>query len=155
MSNIYRTFVGPLVEMAAIRSVNFTFGAVFDGAAISAALYGIACAQAVKYCRSFSNDRPLLRILVCAVWLLDTVQTLFVTHMLWYYLINRGADNPAFFLYANWSLISQVIPTEASVVLVESFFIRRMWILSERNKLTLLPVIPMLIGWGHSFGEIL
>jgi len=141
--------------MSGEPSIHKTYGALLDGYIISSSMYGVFCAQVVWYYRTYPEDRRLFKILVGVLWALESIHGVLISHAMWHYLIVRGSVNPTFFLRGNWSISTQFIPTEICVVIVESFYIMRMWKLMNRNKYALLPFISIAIGTAHVIGYVI
>ncbi|TFK49764.1 hypothetical protein OE88DRAFT_1662416 [Heliocybe sulcata] len=126
--------------------MTFLFIPVFIGFIISTVLYGTTCGQVICYYRRYSSDVLGMTSLVVFVWLMDTVQQFLMTDTIWYYLIYRCGGDTSSFSTANWAVIFHVIPTEIAVVIVQCVFVRRIWIMSERNKWTYLFSLPIIAG---------
>ncbi|KZT18353.1 hypothetical protein NEOLEDRAFT_1173610 [Neolentinus lepideus HHB14362 ss-1] len=122
-------------------SLHLTFGACLNGTIVSLMLYGVTLGQVTKYFRTFKNDRLALKLTVTGSFMLDTFQQFLIIHSMWYYLVTRCNGNPDGFLYANWSYLGQVIPSELIFYIVQCFYILRIWSLSKR-KLTWLLFVP-------------
>jgi hypothetical protein len=129
-------------------SIHTTFGAFFDGIAISTVLLGVNLAQTLFYFKNYKSDERILKYLVAVVAVMDLSQSALVLDAAYHYLVLKGKGELSI---GHWSLIAQVIPVETCVVFVEGFFIMRMWKLSERNIWTLIPLIPILVGTGSGF----
>ncbi|KDQ52646.1 hypothetical protein JAAARDRAFT_39898 [Jaapia argillacea MUCL 33604] len=133
--------------------MDVTFGAMLDGVLMSFALYGITCIQVLRYYQSYPEDSLTLKVVVAAVWMLDTLQECLLVHAIWFYLITQGNGNPFALLYAVWSLIAQVIPSDICIIIVELFYIRRIWILHNRDRrisiLPILAVAALVIGFVY------
>lgn len=123
--------------------MDLTFGALFNGALFSHMMYGLTCAQAIHYFRNYSEDSTWVKATAGIVWLMDTLQQLFLVLALWFYLIGGREDTGSAFGNTNWALLAQVVPSETCVLVVECFYIRRIWILSRRSKRSLLLFCPV------------
>ncbi|KAI6109381.1 hypothetical protein EDD16DRAFT_1614639 [Pisolithus croceorrhizus] len=65
-------------------------------------LYGITTLQTYLYYMHYSEDSSLMKLLVAAIWILDSLHVSFMCYMLYYYLIiNYGV--PAALEYIVWS----------------------------------------------------
>ncbi|TFK50370.1 hypothetical protein OE88DRAFT_245811 [Heliocybe sulcata] len=123
--------------------IDSTFGALFDGMAISTLLFGVTCAQTIVYYRRYPNDPRVFKLLVLFLWISDTLQQLFMSHSCWYYLASKCGGDAANCLVANWSLIAQLIPSELTTVLVQSFFIVRISKLAQTRWGLTLHIFPL------------
>ncbi|KAI0079162.1 hypothetical protein K474DRAFT_1705835 [Panus rudis PR-1116 ss-1] len=113
-------------------------------------LYGIITAQTYMYSFNSKEDPAIMKYTVASVWILETAHTVFVTHMLYHYTITNYGNLPevgkiiwsagasvfaevrnTYFLYAATNKAAQML----IVMLVQGFYIRRVWILSGRSIL--------------------
>ncbi|KAI3595812.1 hypothetical protein WG66_001032 [Moniliophthora roreri] len=69
-----------------------TFGALLIGAMIAAGFTGILNSQCMSYVKLYPKDRPIFKILVLLIWLLDASHIISVTVALWEYLIDHAGD---------------------------------------------------------------
>jgi len=139
----------PQEHMGALSS---TLGALFNGMVVALALYGVTCGQTVRFYKTFNDALPL-RALVGSTWLLDTIHTVIIIYTTWHYLLGRNlADSMT---KANWGIIIQIVPTEVIALIVDSFFIYRMWNLSSKNWKPLLLLVPALMSFGFSLAYVI
>ncbi|KAJ3008837.1 hypothetical protein NUW54_g3004 [Trametes sanguinea] len=105
-----------------------TIGVGYLGVAISSAIYGVTCIQTFHYFRSprLSSDKLLLKIIVTALWMLDTAHQAIIIFSLYHYLILNYA-NPASLLKEHWSIGTEIIVNAVIAFIVESFFVTRIW----------------------------
>jgi len=136
-------------------AIDANFGATFDGLTISLILYGVTCGQAIFYFRTYyKKDILLLKTLVGATWIVDTFHTILIIHSTWHYLISK--ISPQALQTANWSIITQIIPTEIIAVVVDCYFIHRIRKLSETySKLKgAALLIPTICAYGVSLAYV-
>ncbi|EMD32682.1 hypothetical protein CERSUDRAFT_87723 [Gelatoporia subvermispora B] len=114
-------------------------GVMLIGILVSAALWGIICAQVYHYYTHYNDTRPL-RIIVLVSFLLDTAHQILISHGLYTYLITWYND-PLNLLRIVWSLKVQVLVTAFNVIVVEGFFIWRVWLLGHQSVLRVLPLV--------------
>ncbi|KAF8478754.1 hypothetical protein JB92DRAFT_3046630 [Gautieria morchelliformis] len=117
-----------------------TLGAALIGLTLTSILYGLTSLQTFFYYTRYYKDNAILKILVSWTWILDTVHTAIVGHILYYYLVTNYNNPPALNLIV-WSLALEVGITTFATVAVQSFFIWRVWILSRRSWLITGPII--------------
>jgi len=136
-------------------AIDANFGATFDGLTISLILYGVTCGQVIFYFRTYyaRNERPL-KALVGATWVVDTFHTVLLIHSTWHYLISK--ISPQALQRANWSIITQIIPTEIIAVAVDCFFVHRIWKLSKRNRTlkAFALLMPTICAYGFSIAYV-
>ncbi|KAI0069883.1 hypothetical protein K474DRAFT_1713821 [Panus rudis PR-1116 ss-1] len=95
-------------------------------------LYGVTTTQAYIYGLNCKEDPVWMKILVFVVWLLETLHSAFSIRMLYYFVIISFGD----FVKAgsiDWSIGPVIILENCIVAMVEGFFIRRIWILSNHS----------------------
>ncbi|EIW80665.1 hypothetical protein CONPUDRAFT_166123 [Coniophora puteana RWD-64-598 SS2] len=112
-------------------NVASTVGALFYGYMAAMWLYGIACSQSryfMKY--SLCGGKLELKLIVVAVWALETLHFLFFTIGLYGYLV-RAHGSPAKLAERQWSICGMMITSLAIASLVQYVWMRRIWNLSK------------------------
>jgi len=124
-----------------------TLGPAFIGCLISATLYGITCSQVFIFTRRYPDEKPLVKILIGGLWVMDTLHAVFVTHASYWYMISNFL-NVEVLTVIPWSLwASQLLGSTADMV-VRLFFAYRVWILSKKNIWLVLPIfIICMVAW--------
>lgn len=129
-----------------------TFGAMYIGGTIAVMMYGITSLQTYLYYVYYPNDPASMKWLVAFVWVLETLQTAFVTHAIYYYVI-ANYMNPLALLDGVWSLFSSVGLNVFIAFVVQCFFTKRIWSLcSTRTRYWLLPLIAIVVFAHLCFG---
>uniref|UniRef100_A0A0W0GFM2 Uncharacterized protein n=1 Tax=Moniliophthora roreri TaxID=221103 RepID=A0A0W0GFM2_MONRR len=90
-----------------------TFGAFVVAIIISSCLYGVTCLQTWYYFQNY-NDRFLLRGIVLAILMLETLHVILVVHAIYRYLILNFA-NPFASVIEIWSAVA-TIPADDLIV---------------------------------------
>ncbi|KAI8978709.1 hypothetical protein BD414DRAFT_116250 [Trametes punicea] len=103
-----------------------TYGVMLISTIIAAALYGLTVVLAMYYYDKFPNDPVVLKVAVAAAWLLDTASIALDAHAIYYYLI-LNYNNPPALLNQVWSVQVELLITFADVLIVQLFFIRRIY----------------------------
>ncbi|GBE85756.1 hypothetical protein SCP_0802780 [Sparassis crispa] len=112
---------------------------------IAVFLYGVATAQVYFYWLNFANDSLWIRSTVLLVWGLETIHTGMCVKMITEYTIVDFGDLPAV-AHIIWSAGVTVMLSVLIAAVVQTFFIRRIWILSRRFKLvTVVPGVLLFI----------
>ncbi|KAA1465968.1 hypothetical protein DENSPDRAFT_876138 [Dentipellis sp. KUC8613] len=124
---------------AAIPSLDATFGAMFIGVIVAATLWGVTCLQTWSYYRDYPTDPWTIKLLVLAVLVSDTVHQILITHSLYEYLITNYF-NPTYLSKINRTLLIEVFFNGFTAILVQSFFILRIYRLSNRNLWLVIPI---------------
>ncbi|KLO20459.1 hypothetical protein SCHPADRAFT_897739 [Schizopora paradoxa] len=136
-------------------AIDANFGATFDGLTISLILYGVTCGQAIFFFRTYyARNELLLKTLVGGTWVVDTFHTVLIIHSTWHYLISK--ISPQALQTANWSIITQIIPTEIIAVAVDCYFVHRIWRLSNSNKTmkAMALLLPTICAYGVSIAYV-
>ncbi|KAI6163247.1 hypothetical protein EDD17DRAFT_1572162 [Pisolithus thermaeus] len=63
------------------------FGSFLIAGLTSAMLYGITTLQTYVYYMHYPEDAAIIKFLVAAIWILDTLHVSFMCHALYYYLV--------------------------------------------------------------------
>ncbi|KAF8157019.1 hypothetical protein B0H34DRAFT_481954 [Crassisporium funariophilum] len=130
------------------RLEEVSLGMVVLGLIFSSMLYGIMLTQTYKYFQRFRRDPPLVKLLVFAVWLLNTVSVFFVAHASWYYLVTTGPRGLSI-----WSLNVELALSMAMSGISETFLAARVYKLSGR-KIWLTGILLMLALLHFGSGEV-
>ncbi|OCH84100.1 hypothetical protein OBBRIDRAFT_891978 [Obba rivulosa] len=126
------------VDRLALPALDNTMGAILIGVFIAAALWGVSCAQVYFYYISY-RDPKRLQIIVLGSFLLDTLHQALVSHMIYTYLVTWYRD-PTKLEVQIWSLIAQVLVSASNAIVVQGFFIWRVWILGGKRIVYVLPL---------------
>ncbi|KAF9451820.1 hypothetical protein P691DRAFT_806472 [Macrolepiota fuliginosa MF-IS2] len=111
-----------------------TLGAVFVGFAVSCVVYGILMTQVFYYFRGYPLDKPMYKISVMAILLLETADQAFIGHLVYYYSIsNFGQWAVLLKASMTWSLILQLTVGAVVGLIVKTYFGLRVWRFSGRN----------------------
>jgi len=121
-----------MAAVAPVLHLDNTFGALFIGVVVAGCLWGVTCSQTFMYYRNYTEDPLHLKVLVAAVWALDTAHQALITHTAYTYLVTHFSQIPFLFELVN-SLVIEVFFNGFVTLLVQSFFARRVWVLSKKN----------------------
>ncbi|KAA1465967.1 hypothetical protein DENSPDRAFT_4150 [Dentipellis sp. KUC8613] len=130
---------------AAIPSLDATFGAMFIGVILAATLYGVTCLQTWSYFRDYPEDTWRIKTLVLAVFISDTVHQALITQSIYEYLVTHYFD-PTYLGLINRTLLIEVLFNGFTAVMVQSYFILRIWRLSKGKLWLTIPVIVCAIA---------
>lgn len=142
MSNLHKIF--PIHE---------TVGALFLGNAISCAVYGVVVGQVYKYFRRYPSDRPMYKLLVFLLMVLETLDQAFIMHATYYYCIENFSSPLAIATGdATPTLILQLTVGAIAGVIVKLCFAMRVWRFSDHNIYVTGLIILLTLGQlGLSF----
>ncbi|KAJ7352154.1 hypothetical protein DFH08DRAFT_858037 [Mycena albidolilacea] len=114
--------------------IDETLGALVVAYVLAWGLFGVMSMQSFNYFQRFSKDTLWLKSLVGGLWLLDTLQLVLIGHVLYYWVITNY-DNPKVLAVSVWSFNIGILVTNTIVLIVELFLARRVYILSNKNRL--------------------
>ncbi|EPQ57813.1 hypothetical protein GLOTRDRAFT_103827 [Gloeophyllum trabeum ATCC 11539] len=117
-----------------MSAVDQLLGSVLVGIFIAAILYGITTTQAFVYYQNYPNDQKLLKWMVGLIWFLETLHTGFCIDFIYKYVITEYGNAP-FMNVIYWSGGITVIIGVLVAALVHGYYVRRVWILSDRNTI--------------------
>ncbi|KAI0695508.1 hypothetical protein C8T65DRAFT_743967 [Cerioporus squamosus] len=122
-----------------------TYGAVLISSFIGLGLYGLTCSQTFRYYRLFRKDFAFHKALVPAILITDTFHSVTLIHLCYHYLIDNYY-NPLALLQAEWSI--QVMPLSTGIVLLlcQSFYARRIWLVDRRFRWIIGIVILLILA---------
>ncbi|KAI6158168.1 hypothetical protein BKA82DRAFT_4067897 [Pisolithus tinctorius] len=126
------------------------FGATLIGGLVSAMLYGITTLQTYVYYMHYSEDSFTMKFVVAAVWILDTLHTSSVCHILYYYLITNYG-NLLSLEHVVWSFPTSFLANLLVIMIVQCFFAHKIYTLC-RTRMKWLVVIPILVLVLAHFG---
>ncbi|KAL5512692.1 hypothetical protein ACEPAG_2958 [Sanghuangporus baumii] len=126
---------------AAMPALDDTMGVLFLGVVFAMALWGASSVQVYYYFNRYTKDALWMKIMVVVTWALDTTHQGLITHTIYTYLITNYGD-AAFLGNIVDTLLFEVIFSSLIVLIVQSFFILRVWKLSHRN----IPIVVVLSG---------
>ncbi|KAI0088893.1 hypothetical protein BDY19DRAFT_155163 [Irpex rosettiformis] len=124
-------------------NVETFFGPSFVILCISFILYGLLCAQIYYYYTTY-QDHLALKLVVLLLFILETVHVAASIHMLYGYLIINFA-NPAGIINISWSFKLLVYLEQTVDPLVQSYYIYRVWCVSQ-NKILSLALVSVLLA---------
>ncbi|KAF9647046.1 hypothetical protein BDM02DRAFT_2821025 [Thelephora ganbajun] len=112
-----------------------TLGAALIGVIVSAALYGVSCAQVFYYFQHYSKkDGRGTKAVVVAALISDTIHQALISHTIYTYLVTNYYK-PQKLNDLVWSLVVEVLFNGITALLVQSFYAVRVWKFSQRNLL--------------------
>ncbi|THV05231.1 hypothetical protein K435DRAFT_117739 [Dendrothele bispora CBS 962.96] len=127
--------------------LNDTYGSAFIGLVVSAILYGVTVLQTFLYFRNYPRDRLAIKIMVLALWLLDTCHLVLCTIAIYWYLVTNFSHKDAL-MQLTWSMELQTDCNGLIGLIVECFFAHRVLILSKNKYLTAVIVLLACIHFG-------
>ncbi|KAL4247682.1 hypothetical protein ABKN59_008914 [Abortiporus biennis] len=111
-----------------------TLGAAFIGHTAAAVLYGITSLQTFIYFKFHYGDALVLRLLVCVVWILDTLHVGLITSGMYRYLITDYGDILSAAVPI-WEILVMVMVSNVSNAIIRGVVVYRLWKLSKQQVL--------------------
>ncbi|KAK7693075.1 hypothetical protein QCA50_002640 [Cerrena zonata] len=111
-------------------------------------LYGVTSAQAYIFFMNSYGDPQWMKALVGAVWFLETAHSAFVIRQLYYMVIISFGDFDSIGKI-DWSLACMTLMEIFIILLVEGYYIWRIWILSNRSRILNVVLVD---GYIHNVG---
>ncbi|KAF8191288.1 hypothetical protein BJ912DRAFT_925254 [Pholiota molesta] len=116
----------PMVSRASLPlKLDNTLGALLVGGLVGMALWGITCVQTYNYFMHIKNrDRVLLKLMVLFLWCLDTLDSVFSGHTLYYYMV-ENYGNLLSLIKPIWSIVFRVALTSTLNFTIRLLFAHR------------------------------
>ncbi|KAI0695201.1 hypothetical protein C8T65DRAFT_744096 [Cerioporus squamosus] len=141
-----------LPTLLGLPSLDDTYGALLLGGFVGLISYGILVHQAYKYVRVYSDDKRefINKAFVFTIIATDTFYIAVIIHACYTYLVSDYFQ-PLELLRGIWSIKIQPMMAGITVLICQSFFARRVYILSSKHRvLVALSVMLMLTTFGFA-----
>ncbi|KAJ3572084.1 hypothetical protein NP233_g3324 [Leucocoprinus birnbaumii] len=122
-----------------------TYGVLLVGVLFAAFFQGILTVQAYQYHQNFQEDSRATRLLVSLLWILGFLQLVLISYSIHHYLVRHWGDTEAAVQYI-LPLRLHLFLVALSILLSQSFFLYRIWVLSECNVWVVGPVSVCILG---------
>ncbi|OSD00603.1 hypothetical protein PYCCODRAFT_1437192 [Trametes coccinea BRFM310] len=122
-----------LASLLEIPALDNTFGALLLGTFGGLLLFGVTANQAYRYFHMYTADGWVLKGLVTAVVIVETVTAILSMHVCYYYLV-KNYLKPQVLLRGVWSIDVFPLLSGISMALSQSFFARRIWLVAPSYK---------------------
>lgn len=142
--------VGTLVQ----STLDNTVGALFLGTVVAALLFGINIFQSYSYFHEFPNDSRLHRTSVLILFLLDAFHLLLAIRSVYAYIVT-GFGDPLGLLDILWSIKLQVSVNVVVVLIVQSLYTMRVWLLAGYHGGVLGYIVVLAVASGFAVGILL
>ncbi|KAH9886054.1 hypothetical protein C8Q73DRAFT_716725 [Cubamyces lactineus] len=130
-----------------LPALDNTFGALLLGSFLGFILYGLTVHQVYRYFRfpAYEKDPVYVRSTVAAVLVLETLHSALAMHLCYYYLV-QNYFRPQALLKGIWS--ADVLPfiTGLLIMVTQTFFARRVFLLNRRTVVIVVFVLMLLLG---------
>lgn len=127
-----------------------TFGALLVGIFFSSVLYGVTCTQVFYYFQNYASDNLIIKMAVITLLILETLHSVFSMHAIYSYTILNYL-NPDGLVKATWTIIMTLAVSTAIVLVVQLFYLRRVYLLSKKNIFLVAPLTVLILvrcGFG-------
>jgi len=132
--------------------VSEAIGPLFIGFIVSAALYGVLCAQACLYFKRHSQDSTRLKSIITILLILETLDIILVTHGIFVCAISEHGTFLCFH-HPPRTIVVQILPTALIVAIVQYVWVMRIRTLSHskrKNQLVVSMLFLIFTGMGMS-----
>ncbi|RDX42357.1 hypothetical protein OH76DRAFT_1488726 [Lentinus brumalis] len=120
---------------------------------VACILYGMTTLQTFIYSQRSNNDSRVLRWLVFAVWVLETLHTAFCIKFIYGYLVS-GFGDILNFVRVDWGVGAAVLCSVLVGLCVQGYYIWRVWIVSGKAVMwTITMVVLTLARIGFGIGS--
>ncbi|KAH9936875.1 uncharacterized protein BXZ73DRAFT_100290 [Epithele typhae] len=131
------------------------FGGLLLQVFIACMLYGVTTLQTFIYFQRYPADAAFVKTIVAIVWVVETIHTAFCMRFSFAYLIDNFG-NVEYFLHLNWGVGISVIAEVIVSTVVQIFYVRRVWIISEHRKfltgvIALFTLLRLVFGAGSAY----
>ncbi|KAL1939528.1 hypothetical protein VTO73DRAFT_9839 [Trametes versicolor] len=131
-----------------VPALDKTYGALLVGTFLGLILYGLTLHQAYRYFRLYPNDSKWLKILVAMVLVAETFTSFLGVHACYYQLVTNYF-HPQALTRPSWSLNLLASASGFAMVISQSFFVRRVWIIGARFRpLVIVSILCTLAAQG-------
>ncbi|KAI9069808.1 hypothetical protein FKP32DRAFT_39213 [Trametes sanguinea] len=124
----------PLAPLPKLPALDNTFGALLLGTYGGLLLFGLTTHQAYRYFNMYPEDGRILKSLVVIVMIVETLTSVFSMHICYHYLV-ESYFKPQALQFGIWSIDVFPLVSGISMVLSQSFFARRIWLVAPRFRL--------------------
>ncbi|KAI0316473.1 hypothetical protein OF83DRAFT_243103 [Amylostereum chailletii] len=138
--------VADLTDNPFIENIASSYGAILVGSFLSCVLWGVSTLQAYLYYWSYEDDPAALKAFVAGLWVLDTTNEILVLKSSWKVLI-REYGKLANLTEQQPELMHHTWVEAILMFCVQLYFIRRIWIFSNRKHTILAAVLIVLSAW--------
>ncbi|KAF8233994.1 hypothetical protein L208DRAFT_1394846 [Tricholoma matsutake] len=135
-------------------SLDNTVGVIFIGATVSSFVFGVSTLQAYLYYHRFPEDSLLHKCAVAVLWILDIFHLAICIHVVYAYNVT-GFGDLANLLTLCWSLRLQVAVNVVIVLLVQTLYAHRVWLLCGYLHGFLGYLVAAAVAGGFGIGIVL
>jgi len=125
-------------------TVENTYGALLLGAFLACCFSGIVTVQSFLYIKLYPKDAIRTKIIVGAVWLLDTLHTCLVMASVWNYVIPHFGDVPRID-FIPWTVALTIAITAILTIIVHCFLARRIYRLTKNDWRITAPILILAV----------
>ncbi|KAI0755045.1 hypothetical protein C8Q80DRAFT_406309 [Daedaleopsis nitida] len=113
---------------ANLPTIDATLGAGLLGMCLGLSFYGVMLGQTYHYFQTYSKDALIVKAMVVAIMVTETVHTALCVHFAYFYVITNH-NNPEAYSTATVSLALLPLTVFLIVLISESFYIRRVYLI--------------------------
>ncbi|KAI0756008.1 hypothetical protein C8Q80DRAFT_1125659 [Daedaleopsis nitida] len=129
--------------MSNSTSINNTLGILLIGVILCAALWGISLLQAYHYYNHYRSDPRWLKLVVAVVFVADTTHQVLISYSIHWYLVQSFGNVDAISQLSG-TMVTEIFVQAVTIVLVQCFFVHRIWTLSGRKTYIIVPMVALI-----------
>jgi len=125
-------------------TVENTYGALLIGAFLACCFSGTVTVQTFLYVKLYPTDATRTKVIVGAVWFLDTLHTCLIMASIWNYLIPHFGNVPRYD-FIPWTVAMSIATTAALTIIVHCFLARRIFRLTKGDWRITAPILILAV----------
>jgi len=125
-------------------TVRNTYGALLLGAFFACCFSGIVTVQSFLYMKLYPKDTARTKVMVCAIWFLDTLHTCLIIASIWNYLIPHFGDMPRVD-FIPWTVSMSIAVTAILTIIVHCFLAQRIFRLTNKDWRITAPILVLAV----------
>ncbi|KAJ7624395.1 hypothetical protein FB45DRAFT_82585 [Roridomyces roridus] len=149
-------FVLPAMALSSLvpETLENTLGAFFFGVIFSCILFGVSSLQVYLYFHHYPNDGLLYKSSVGILWILDALHISLIIYSSYYYGV-LGFGDAQRLIVVIWPIKLTTALNVVVVLLVQSMYTYRLWLLSGYHHGALRYVVTAIVLGGFGIGIVL
>ncbi|KAL0571537.1 hypothetical protein V5O48_010428 [Marasmius crinis-equi] len=127
-----------------VKNIHATLGMMFLGLALATTLWGVCCIQCWYYLDRYRKDKKWLKAFVLLAFLSDAAHQIVIIYTVYRYAVTHFGD-VSYLNRVHWGLNLQVALNSLTAIIVQSFFIRRLWV-AKQSRLMMAFFVTMALA---------
>jgi len=125
----------------------FILGPWLIGCLVDVLLQGVLFGQFSRYYTTYTDDKLGPRLLVLGLFIITTLKSIHSFAATWtiYILHFKDLNGAIMLMYTEWWLTGSGLMVASIGLYVQAFFCHRLWVISKKNYLFVVPIVVVLI----------